>query len=151
MSTTRGYELEPDLVARDGPAAQSTLDDTGVGWVTFAAITLGFAGVFAIVDGIVALSRSKFYAVNAVYVFSDLRTWGWIILILGIAALFAAALLVSGSQWARWFGIAMAAINGLGQLMFVQAYPWWSVAMFAVDVLVIYALAVYGGKQRIAT
>jgi hypothetical protein len=29
----------------------------------------------------------------------------------------------------------------------VNAYPFWTLMMFALDVLVIYALAVYGGKR----
>ena len=75
----------------------------GVGWLTFAAVILGFAGTFNLIDGIVALSKSKFYTHSAVFVFSDLRTWGWIILLLGIVqvfAAFAAALRFSASSLA---------------------------------------------------
>jgi hypothetical protein len=145
MSTTRGYDVESDLVA---PGSRDDRRERGAGWLSFAAITLGFAGVFAIVDGIVALSRAKFYSANAVYVFSDLRTWGWIVLVLGVAATVAAAAIVNGSRWARWFGIAVAGVQALSQLLFVQAYPWWSVAVFALDVLVVYGLAVYGGDEQ---
>jgi hypothetical protein len=30
----------------------------------------------------------------------------------------------------------------------MQAYPWWSLALFTVDVLIIYGLAVHGGRAR---
>jgi hypothetical protein len=56
----------------------------------------------------------------------------------------------TGAQWARWFGIAIASLSAIEQLLFVQAYPWWSLAVFALDVLVVYALAVYGGRPRAA-
>jgi len=82
-----------------------------------------------------------------VFVFSGLNTWGWIVLILGIIQALAALAILSGSEFARWFGIAAAGLNGIGQLMFVPAYPAWAIAMFAVDVLIIYALAVYGGGR----
>ncbi len=121
--------------------------EKGTGWIGFAAIMLGFAGTMAILDGIVALSKSSFYTNNAKYVFSDLRTWAWITLILGAVSILAAFGIVSGAQWARWFGIVVAAINAIGQLAWVQAYPWWSLAIFTVDILIIYALTVYGGKE----
>lgn len=130
-------------------ASYSTVtEDRANGWLVFAASMLGIAGTFSIVDGIVALSRSKFYSPNAVYVFSDLRTWGWITLIVGGLALVAAFGVLSGSQFARWFGMIAAGLNALGQFMFVQAYPFWSLIVFAADVLVIYGLAVYGGRDQ---
>ena len=123
-------------------------EERGVGWLVFAASMLGLAGILAVIDGIVALARSKFYTANAVYVFSDLRTWGWIILVVGVLAIIAAMGVLSGSSFARWFGIIAAALNAIGQFMFIQAYPWWSAIVFACCVLVIYALAAYGGQRR---
>lgn len=119
----------------------------GVGWMTFAAVMLGFAGTLNFIDGIVAVSKSRFYVDSAVFVFSDLNTWGWIIMVLGIIEIGAAAALFAGSQFARWFGVLAATLNGLGQLMFVQAYPFWALSIFTLDVLVIYALTVYGGRS----
>ena len=121
--------------------------EKGTGWIGFAAIMLGFAGTLDVLDGIVALSKSSVYTANAKYVFSDLRTWGWITLILGVVAICAAFGIVSGAQWARWFGIIVAALNAIGQLAWMQAYPWWSIAIFTLDILIIYALTVYGGKE----
>jgi hypothetical protein len=119
----------------------------GAGWVTFAAVLLGLAGAFNVFDGILALSKSRFYTAEATYVFSDLNTWGWIVLVLGVLQLLAAFSLMGGSELARWFGIFVASINAIGQLMFVPAYPFWALSLFAVDILIIYALAVYGGRR----
>jgi hypothetical protein len=138
-------EREVATVSSDQAGAYE-YEERGAGWLLFSASMLGLGGTFAVIDGIVALSRSKFYVANATYVFSDLRTWGWITLIVGIAMLFAAFAVVSRSQFARWFGIAVAGISALNQIMFVQAYPFWSMMLFAIDVLVIYGLAVYGGR-----
>ena len=79
--------------------------------------------------------------------FSDLRTWGWIMLIVGVLLIIAAMGVFSGSGFARWFGIFAAALLAIDQFMFAQAYPFWSLLMFALAVLVIYALAAYGGKR----
>jgi hypothetical protein len=122
-------------------------EEKASGMLTFAAVTLALAGAFNVIDGIVGLSQTKFFANDAVYVFSDLRTWAWIVLGLGILEGLAALGITRGSQVARWFGIGAAALNAIAQLAFVQAYPFWSLAVFALDILVIYALAAYGGRH----
>jgi hypothetical protein len=119
----------------------------GSGWVFFSAIVLGLVGTFSFIDGILAISSSKVFTANATYVFSDLHTWGWIVTILGALSVCAAFALLTGSELARWFGIAVASLNAIGQLMFVHANPWWAMSMFAVDILVIYGLAVYAGSR----
>jgi hypothetical protein len=118
----------------------------GFGWLAFAGYVLIIAGVFSMIDGIVALANSSFFTVNAHYVFSSLRTWGWITLIVGIVETLAGFGVFTGSQVARWFGIAIASLSAIGQLMFAQAYPLWSLIIISVDMLVIYGLAVYGGR-----
>ena len=76
------------------------------------------------------------------------HSWGFFAFALsGIIQLIASAALFAGSEFARWFGIAAAGVNAIGQLLFLPAYPWWAIAMFTVDLLVIYGLAVYGGSR----
>ena len=122
-------------------------EPSGQGWVLFAAIMMGLLGVWNFFEGIAAISSAHVFVANAHYVFSDLNTWGWIILILGVFQIVAALVLLSGSEIARWFGIVVASINALGQLSFVPAYPVWGLLMFSVDVLIIYALAAYAGSR----
>jgi hypothetical protein len=55
--------------------------------------------------------------------------------------------LFSGSELARWFGVFVASVNAIGQLYYVPAYPFWSLAMFTVDLLIIYGLVAYGGHK----
>jgi hypothetical protein len=119
----------------------------GGGWIVFAASMLGLAGTWNSIQGILAIADSRVFVGEQTFVFSNLQTWGWIIMILGILQLFAAFGVVSGSEWARWFGIACAGVNAIGQLLFLPAYPLWAITMFAVDLLIIYALAVYGGSR----
>jgi hypothetical protein len=119
----------------------------GAGWITFAGLMLGIAGTFNAIAGIAAIADSRVYGEEAVFIFSNLNTWGWIVLLLGIAQILAAFAIFAGSEFARWFGIVCAAVNAIGQLFFIQAYPFWALAIFAIDILVIYGLAVYGGSQ----
>ena len=131
----------------DRTAAESADEVQASGWLAFAGTLLGLAGLWNVFDGILALSRSKVYGVNHNYVFSDLRTWGWIVLLLGVVQILAAFAIFSGSELARWFGIAAAGVNAIGQLAFVPVYPWWALMIFSADILVIYGLAVHAGKR----
>jgi hypothetical protein len=124
--------------------------DRAAGWLVFAAAMLGLAGIMSIIDGIIALSKSRFYFAGATYVFSDLRTWGWITLIIGALLIVAAMGVMSGSSFARWFGIFAAGLSAIAHFSFIQAYPFWSIVIIAIDILVIYALATYGGKRAVA-
>ena len=119
----------------------------GIGWVTFAAIMLAFAGIWNCIAGIAAILSANVYTANAHFVFGNLNTWGWIVLILGIVQIIAALALFAGSDFARWFGIVVAGLNAIGQLLFVPAYPWWAIATFTIDILIIYGLAAYGGHR----
>jgi hypothetical protein len=134
------------------PGAPDTVEyvDPGRGWISFAMSVIMLIGAVNVIEGVVALTDSKFYSSHAVFVFSDLRTWGWIMLVLGVLQFAAGYVLYSGSQWARWFVAASCAVNGLGQLMFVQAYPFWTMSLFAVNVLVIYAVSRYGSRAAAA-
>jgi hypothetical protein len=137
MSSTADYRSSGGYAA--GP--------TGAGWVTFAACMLGLAGIWNVIDGLLALGSSHVYGVNRVYVFSDLRTWGWILLVVGILQTIAAFSLMAGSEVARWFGIGVAGLNAIAQLGFIPTYPWWAIAIFTCDILIIYGLAAYGGSR----
>jgi hypothetical protein len=139
---TSGYNVQSDLTASGADAPVE-----GLGWVSFASIMLGLAGTFNIIDGIVALTKSKFYVHGAVFVFSDLKTWAWIVLLLGVLQLMAAFAVFTGSQFARWFGVTAAGLNAIGQLLFLPAYPFWSISLFAVDILIIYGLCAYAGPR----
>jgi len=145
MRTTQDYEVGRAYPPAGAPGFEDQV--SGTGWVLFATIMLGITGLWNVFDGIAAISSAHVFIADANYVFSDLNTWGWIVLCLGIVQGLAAVMLLTGSEFARWFGVASAGVNALGQLAFVPAYPWWSLAMFAVDVLIIYGLVVYGGSR----
>jgi hypothetical protein len=119
----------------------------GIGWVLFSAIVLGFAGFFAVVEGLLAIGHSREYQGHGTFIFGNLRTWGVIVTVLGALALYAAFALFKGSEFARWFGIAIAGVYALGQLLFQHANGDWSIAMFAISILVIWGLAVHGGAK----
>jgi hypothetical protein len=122
-------------------------DDREFGWVMFAATMLGLLAVLNIIDGIAAISNSHFYVGNAHYVVGNLNAWGWTVLIIGVIQGLAAVGIVFKNQVARWVGVAIAAANAIAQLMFIPAYPFWSLTLFALDILVIYGLVAHGHRS----
>jgi hypothetical protein len=104
-------------------------------------------GTLNVIDGIAAISNSTFFTDNARYVISDLNTFGWIVLILGTCQVLAAFGVWAKTRGVRWFGVAVAALNGIAQLLFIPAYPFWSLTLFTIDILVIYGLVAHGKRS----
>ena len=115
------------------------------GWVVFASIMLVMAGMFGIIDGLVALINDEVYLVtkDSIVAF-DFTTWGWIHLILGIIVFVAGFAVMSGQLWARIVGVFVAMLSAVSQIAFITAFPLWSVVIIAIDVLIIYGLLVHG-------
>jgi hypothetical protein len=44
--------------------------------------------------------------------------------------------------------VLLAGFSALANLVFIEAYPIWSVIIITIDVLVIYALIVHGREMR---
>ncbi len=121
----------------------------GYGLVVFAAILLAVIGCFNLIYGIAAIANSHVFVANAHYVFGNLRAWGWITLIIGVVQLLAAAGVFTGTQLARWLGVAVLGLNAIDQMFFLPAYPFWSLTIIAMDVVALWGLCAYGSRQNI--
>jgi hypothetical protein len=124
-------------------------EGSGYGLVFFAAILLLMVGFFNMIYGIAAIANSHVFVANAHYVFANLRTWGWITLIIAVLQLIAAGGILAGNQLARWFAVAVLALNAIDMMFFVPAYPFWALTIIAVDVVALYGLCAYGSRQNI--
>ncbi len=51
------------------------------------------------------------------------------------------------NQFARWLGVAFVAGNTLAQMLMIQAYPFWSLALVGLDILVHVRTVVHGGRS----
>src|SRR5438034_3126686 len=121
----------------------------GYGLVLFAAVMLLVTSFFNLIDGIAAIANSHVFAANAHYVIGNLRAWGWITLILGVLQLLAAAGVLAGNQLARWFAVAVLALNAIDQMFFIPAYPFWSLTIIAMDVVALWGLCAYGSRANL--
>ncbi len=121
----------------------------GQGLLIFASVLLMVTGVFNLLDGIAAVARSHVFIANAHYVVGDLRAWGWVALILGALQVLASVGVLTGNQFARWFGVAVVGLNAFAQFFFIPAYPFWSLTIIAVDMVALWALCVYGSRSNV--
>ena len=124
------------------PAPPNT---TAIGLTVFAGVMMIMLGVFQAIQGVVALFNDTFYAAGQKWVFQfDITTWGWIHLIVGALVAVAGFFVFRGAVWARAVGIGIAAISAVLNFMWLPYYPLWSILIIALDVFVIWALAVHG-------
>jgi hypothetical protein len=118
----------------------------GAGWVVFAGIMILIAAVLNCIWGIAAIDKASFFIEDERFIISDLSTWGWIVLIIGVLQLFAAFSIWSGGAYGRWVGIITAGLGAISALLSIPGFPVWSLCVFFLSVLVVYGLAVYGGQ-----
>lgn len=112
----------------------------------FAGTVLGLIGAANCIQGIAALANNKTFADSAIVGLGNVRVWGWIVLIAGLAQLVASFAIFSKSSLARWFGVATAAGNAFVQLIVFPEHPFWSMCAFAANMVVIRVLVVHGGR-----
>ncbi|WIY00854.1 hypothetical protein QRX60_43520 [Amycolatopsis mongoliensis] len=137
----------PGAGAPPSPPDRAVARSRRVGWIWFAGVITVLAGLFNVVEGLVALFARDYYVLSPVgLLVFDLTGWGWLHLIVGILAVLTGLALFTGAQWARVVAVALAGFNALAQLTFLSAYPVWGVVVIALDVLVIWAVVVHGDE-----
>ena len=121
----------------------------GLGLVIFASAVLAIVGFFNLIYGIAAIANSHVFVAGAHYVFGDLRTWGWVALILGVLQALASIGVLAGNQIARWTGVALIGLNTIGQMFFLPGYPFWSLMIIAIDIVALWGLCAYGSRDNL--
>jgi hypothetical protein len=131
-----------------GAAAPGTSTSNEVsGWTVFAGVVVIVVGFFNLLDGIAAIGNSHVFVGNATYVVGDLRAWGWVVAVLGGLQLLAGIGVLARNQLARWAGVLFVSVNMLGQMFFLPAYPVWSLTIIFIDIVALFALCAFGGKN----
>ena len=51
-------------------------------------------------------------------------------------------------EWGRWLGITFAGLNMIANFFAIASYPALSLILFFVDVIIVWALFNYGGRDR---
>jgi hypothetical protein len=141
-------EQSPSQYQSPGRAGKAT-SGWAVGFILFAAIMMIMVGVFQALQGLIAIFENEFYLATRNYTFQfDATTWGWIHLLLGLLVAFAGYGLLSGRTWARLLAITLAALSATANFLFIPYYPFWSLLLVTLNILVIWAITAHGGELR---
>jgi len=129
--------------AESGPIAAGQEPTTWVtGFAWFAGVLLIISGLWDVVIGISAILADKIFVTAPQYVYYfDITGWGWVHLILGVLVAGTGIGVVKGTAWGRILGVALASASLLVNFAFIPHYPFWSILVIVLDVLVIWALA----------
>jgi hypothetical protein len=119
-------------------------------WWTFAGVMVLVGGFLNAFDGLVAITQANYIERNIggeLPITNNVKTWGWVALIIGVIMILAGFGIFSGASWARVVGIFVASVNLLFQFAYLGHYPFWSFTMIVIDILVIYGLAGHPAEE----
>ena len=124
----------------------------GAGRVVFAAVLLLMLGTINILYGIGALDDANIFVNDTRFILDNLNTLGWVLIILGVIQLTGGFSLMAGNVYGRIVGIVGGSLGAIGALLSIGgAYPWWSLAVFALSVYVVHGIIVFGEEERVRT
>ncbi|MFF3491749.1 hypothetical protein ACFYWS_10410 [Streptomyces sp. NPDC002795] len=113
------------------------------GLTVFAAVMLFIAGIMDFCRGLMAVLKDNVFLRTPDYTFEfDLTAWGWIHMMLGIVAVIVSFGLFVAMKWARILGVLLAVLIMIGNFLSIPYYPFWSLTLIAINVLVIWGLCV---------
>jgi hypothetical protein len=123
----------------------------GVGRALLAATLLLIAGTLNIIYGIGALDDANIFVNDKRYIFTNLNTMGWVLIVLGVIQLAGGFSLFAGNTFGRVIGIIGGSLGAIGALLSIGgAYPWWSLGIFFLCVYIVHGIFIYGDDDRAA-
>jgi uncharacterized membrane protein (DUF2068 family) len=118
-------------------------------WWSFAGVMFVIVGIMNLFSGLVAITQTRYIErqINGeLPITNNVKSWGWVELVVGILMILVAVGIFSGSNWARVVGIIAAGINMIFQFAYIQHYPWWGFTAIIINLLIIFGLA--GSSER---
>ena len=121
--------------------------DASYGVSVFAGVMLATLASFEILQGLSAVLKDDVFVTGVDYTFKvDLTAWGWIHMLIGAIGVAVGCGILVGQVWAFSAGIGFAVLSALAQFAFMPYYPFWSLLIIGMNILVIWALAKQIGR-----
>jgi hypothetical protein len=120
----------------------------GAGRAAFAGVLLLIAGTLNIIYGIGALDDANIFVNEQRFIFTNLNTMGWVIIVLGIIQLTGGFSLIAGNTYGRVIGVIGASLGAIAALLSIGGNnPWWSLGIFALCVWILHGILIYGDER----
>jgi hypothetical protein len=115
----------------------------------FAVAMMALLATSHVIQGMLVLLDENYFHVHpsGLAISVDFAAWGWAHLILSLMLWGVGMGLLAGRRWARILSVVLAGISAWVNMLFLPAFPTWSVLTILLDVLVIWALTVNGPQM----
>jgi hypothetical protein len=111
------------------------------GWYPFAGTVFILVGCVNVLQGLIGIFKDEYFAVTkGGLLFGDFKYWGTFWLVVGILDILVGIGILRVATWARVVAIALLMVNVIVQFAFIAAFPFWTVAAIALNIIVIFAL-----------
>ena len=121
----------------------------GTGRAMFAAILLLIAGTLNVIYGFGALDSANIFVNNQRFIFTDLNTLGWVLIVIGAIQITGGVSLMAGNTYGRVIGYIGAGLGAITAVLSIGgSNPWWSLAVFALCIYIIHGLYILGEDER---
>ena len=114
----------------------------GVGWIHFAGIFFLVAAVFNAIAAVSILTRDELFD-DSKLVVSDLKTWGWVFLVVAVVQLVAGVVVLRRLRAGRVPAIVIAVIGMVAWFVAWSILPFWGLVMMILYGVIIYALTAF--------
>ena len=134
--------MSEDVRAEQGDSGvkQGIAAGTSIG----AAVILVTLGIISFFQGIAAVAEDEVFVRGIEYVYKlDFTSWGWIHIVLGVLMVIVGIALMAGQTWARVSAVIIAALSIIANFLWLPYYPWWSILIIIINVVVIWAVATW--------
>ena len=120
----------------------------GAGRAGLAAVLLLIAGTLNVIYGIGALDDANIFVNDKRFIFTNLNTMGWVLIVLGIIQLGGGFSLAAGNTFGRVLGIIGGSLGAIAALLSIGgAYPWWSLGIFVLCCWIVHGIFIYGDDE----
>jgi hypothetical protein len=125
----------------------------GAGRAMLAATLLLIAGTLNIIYGIGALDDANIFVNDKRYIFTNLNTMGWVLIVLGVIQLAGGFSLFAGNTFGRVIAIIGGSLGAVAALLSIGgAYPWWSLGLFFLCLYIVHGVFIYEPEdERVAS
>ncbi|MGZ4201210.1 MAG: DUF7144 family membrane protein [Thermoleophilaceae bacterium] len=121
----------------------------GSGRVVFVGTLLLIVGTLNIIYGIGSVGDAHALVGDQRIVFTNLHTYGWTLIILGVIQLTGGLSLLGGNTYGRVLGIIGASLGALDALAAIGGRnPWWSLGVFALCIYILHGLIIFGRDEK---
>jgi uncharacterized membrane protein (UPF0136 family) len=114
----------------------------GVGWIHFAGIFFIVAAIFNGIAAVSVLTKGELFD-DSKLVVSDLKTWGWIFIVVAVVQLVAGIVVLMRLRAGRVPAIIIAVIGMVAWFVAWSILPFWGLVMMILYGLIIYALVAF--------